>query len=274
MSNVSIYGKKWLDLVFEGKNKSYGAYQLRRDSQKNTLIAFIFGLLFTSGVFGTTLLLSSFCPKPETAAIPDSPIVIVTRYNPEKPLPPLKIAVPLSQKKMQKKPEGKTLSNPEIVKATEPVDSIIENKDLKDHANTNPDGSESGTPSTNTAPGTGNTGPGTTIIETPSNEILISAVLDKMPQFPGGIDKFYKYVGNNFKNPDIEEVRTIKILVAFVIEKDGSMTDIKVLRNPGYGLDQEAIRVLKNLKTKWTPGIMNGKPVRTAYNLPITVKME
>ena len=51
------------------------------------------------------------------------------------------------------------------------------------------------------------------------------------------------------------------------------MTDIRVLRNPGYGLDKEAIRVLKSLKTKWEPGMMNGKAVRTAYNLPISVQM-
>jgi protein TonB len=59
----------------------------------------------------------------------------------------------------------------------------------------------------------------------------------------------------------------------FVIEKDGSMTDIKVLRNPGYGMDKEAIRVLKSLKTKWKPGIKDGQKMRTQYTLPITVQM-
>jgi protein TonB len=58
-----------------------------------------------------------------------------------------------------------------------------------------------------------------------------------------------------------------------VIEKDGSMTNIHVKRDPGYGLGKEAIRVLKSLRTKWTPGIINSKPVRTAYDLPITVQM-
>ena len=51
------------------------------------------------------------------------------------------------------------------------------------------------------------------------------------------------------------------------------MTDIQVKRDPGYGLGKEAVRVLKSLRTKWTPGILEGKPVRTAYNLPITVQM-
>jgi protein TonB len=52
------------------------------------------------------------------------------------------------------------------------------------------------------------------------------------------------------------------------------MTDIRVPRNPGFGLDKEAIRVLKSLKTKWSPGILNGKPVRTTYNLPIVVEQK
>ena len=65
----------------------------------------------------------------------------------------------------------------------------------------------------------------------------------------------------------------MSVSVSFVIEKDGSMTDIKVLRNPGYGLDKEAIRVLKALKTKWKPGVKNGKYVRTQYTLPIKIQM-
>ena len=57
-----------------------------------------------------------------------------------------------------------------------------------------------------------------------------------------------------------------------MVEKDGSMTDIQVKNDPGYGLGREAIRVLKSLKTKWTPGMIGSKPVRTSYNLPITVQ--
>ena len=95
-----------------------------------------------------------------------------------------------------------------------------------------------------------------------------------MPEFPGGIEKFYKYVGNNFEKPEIDAINTFRVYVSFVIERDGSMTDIKVVRDPGYGLGREAIRVLKSLKTKWSPGIIGSKPVRTAYNLPIVVDMQ
>lgn len=107
----------------------------------------------------------------------------------------------------------------------------------------------------------------------PGNTIVASATLDKLPEFPGGINRFYTYVGNNFEKPDVDSGSTMKVYVSFVIEKDGSMTDIQVKRDPGYGLGKEAVRVLKSLKTKWSPGMIGSKPVRTAYNLPITVQM-
>ena len=88
------------------------------------------------------------------------------------------------------------------------------------------------------------------------------------------MDKFYKYVAKNFRSPETDNDIAIRVLVSFVIEKDGSMTDIRVPRNPGYGLDKEAIRVLKSLKIKWSPGMIKGKPVRTAYSLPINVVMK
>ncbi|MNX39750.1 Gram-negative bacterial tonB protein [compost metagenome] len=95
-----------------------------------------------------------------------------------------------------------------------------------------------------------------------------------MPEFPGGMAKFYTYVGNNFQKPELDAEKTLRVYVSFVIERDGSITDITVIKDPGYGLGKEAIRVLKSIKAKWTPGILNGKTVRTAYNLPITIKTE
>ena len=94
--------------------------------------------------------------------------------------------------------------------------------------------------------------------------------VDKLPEYPGGIQAFYTYIGTNFEKLEVEE--TISVIVAFVIEKDGSMTDIRVLRSAAPGIDREAIRVLKSSRTKWKPGIKDGKPVRTEYKLPIKVK--
>jgi protein TonB len=107
-----------------------------------------------------------------------------------------------------------------------------------------------------------------------NKEPFSSGALDQLPEFPGGIAKFYSYVGSNFEKPEIDVLKKIRIEVYFVIETDGSMTNILVKRNPGYGLEKEAIRVLKSLKTKWTPGIIDGIAVRTSYALPIIIEFQ
>ena len=135
----------------------------------------------------------------------------------------------------------------------------------------------------NTTDGTGANGISTTpsqgsgtIINTPvdyGDTVVTSAILDKMPEFPGGINKFYNYIGKNFESPEVNGESSIRIYVSFVVEKDGSMSNIQVKNDPGYGLGKEAIRVLKSMKTKWSPGMISSKAVRTSYNLPITVQM-
>jgi protein TonB len=97
------------------------------------------------------------------------------------------------------------------------------------------------------------------------------AGIEVKPEFPGGIEKFYKYVQNKFQAPDDEDFKGGKVFVSFVVEKDGSLTDIKVLRDPGYGTAKEAMRVM-NSCPKWAPGEQNGKKVRCNYTLPINLQ--
>ena len=89
------------------------------------------------------------------------------------------------------------------------------------------------------------------------------------PSFPGGMIMFYKYVGNNFKIPENFK-GSGKIYLKFFIEKDGSLTDIEIIRDLGFGLGDEAARILKE-SPKWIPGQVNGKPTRMIYSLPITI---
>ena len=101
-----------------------------------------------------------------------------------------------------------------------------------------------------------------------------AAGLAKQPEYPGGIKEFYNDVLQNFIIPKVPNEGNYKIYVSFVIEKDGSMTSIKVLRDPGYGMGEEAVRVLKNLDKKWSPGeIGDGEIVRASYNLPIVLNI-
>jgi periplasmic protein TonB len=99
------------------------------------------------------------------------------------------------------------------------------------------------------------------------NNIYNTAGIDVVPQFPGGLQEFYNYVGNTYRRPADDKLHG-KIFVTFVVEKDGSLGDIKVLRDIGHGTGKEAIRVLKNCP-KWIPGEQNGKKVRVLYSVPI-----
>lgn len=103
-----------------------------------------------------------------------------------------------------------------------------------------------------------------------SDDVLYStAGIEVKPTFPSGINEFYQFIGKNFQTPKVEGLKG-KIYVTFVIEKDGSVMDIKILRDIGYGTGEEAVRVLKECP-KWNPGIQNGKAVRVLYSLPITI---
>ncbi len=102
------------------------------------------------------------------------------------------------------------------------------------------------------------------------NEVYNTAGITEKPDFPGGIMEFYKFVGNNFKTPEQPNLKG-KVYITFIVEKDGSLSDIKNIRDIGYGTGEEAIRVLK-ICPNWIPGKLNGVPVRVMYSLPITIQ--
>jgi len=105
------------------------------------------------------------------------------------------------------------------------------------------------------------------------NDVYTIIELSEKPNFVGGMEAFYKYIGANYKVPVEVTKNKLKgrVFVQFIIEKDGSLSNIKTLRDMGYGTGDEAIRVLKE-SPKWTPGKVKEKPVRTMYSLPISIQ--
>ena len=272
MSKSNIYETSWTDLVFENKNKEYGAYQLRQENSKTTITALFMGLLLLASLGTASMLISNFKTGnvAQTPTPPDTPLQVtkVDTSIPIEPVAPKPIAPPQQSAPVT---EMAQLTNPVVVQSNQATPEIAPNTQNAPVV----DNVTSGTGSTvNVLPSNGGEGGGTAPSGVLTNNPVNAAALDKMPEFPGGMGKFYTYVGNNFQRPELDIEKTLKVYVSFVIERDGSITDIKVLNDPGYGLGKEAIRVLKSIKTKWSPGILNGKTVRTAYNLPITIKTE
>jgi protein TonB len=110
-----------------------------------------------------------------------------------------------------------------------------------------------------------------TSISIDDTQIYNTAGLDVKPEFPGGVDKFHQFIDENYIKPKEKPNLKGKIYTTFIIEKDGSLTDIKILRDLGFGTGNEAIRVL-NLTPKWIPGKHNNKVVRVLFSVPIIVK--
>lgn len=106
-------------------------------------------------------------------------------------------------------------------------------------------------------------------------EAPIFTVVESMPEFKGGGAELYKYLGSNIKYPVMAKESGIqgKVYVTFVVERDGSVTDVKLLRGIGGGCDEEAIRVVASMP-KWKPGKQRGKPVRVQYNLPVRFTLQ
>lgn len=102
----------------------------------------------------------------------------------------------------------------------------------------------------------------------------LNSSVEVLPAYPGGDENFYKYLTKSYKYPAAARENNISgtVLIKFVIDKDGSLTDFKVVNHPGYGIAEELIRVLQNCK-KWSPGMQDGRPVRVAYTLPYKVSL-
>ena len=107
-----------------------------------------------------------------------------------------------------------------------------------------------------------------------SKETIFTAA-EQNPQFPGGMPAMYRFLGNNIKYPNEAQRASVsgRVYVKFVVEKDGSISSVEVLKGIGFGCDAEAIRVIKSMP-KWIPGRQNGKPVRVYYNMPIVFKID
>lgn len=263
---LDLIKNQWIDIVFEGRNKLYGAYELRKTNRKTSARALIIGsVLFSLAI--SAPLIASYLPKGgedemdtdikiATVKLPPKKKVEEIKNLPPPPPPPPRV----DQVKFVK---------PVVAKAEEVTEEPPKIEEIKDKKI----GSETikGDPNAKlTVDEPVGTGPVVQEVIEEDTSVHSLAGIEQKPEFPGGIEKFYAFVGKNYQAPEEEGLKG-KVYVTFVVEKDGSLTDIKVIRDIGYGTGKEAIRVL-NKCPKWIPGEQNGKKVRVLYSLPITIQ--
>ncbi|MGL2962191.1 energy transducer TonB [Flavobacterium sp. RSB2_4_14] len=258
---LDLLTRQWIDIVFEGRNKAYGAYELRKDSPKTTLRSLLIGALIFCFAVASPLIIDLIPDLSKEEESMDKKIVTIKlppKEEQPKDLPPPPPPPPkVDQVKFVK---------PVVAKTEDITEEIVKIEDIKDK-NLGKETIKGDPDAELTVEPVGN-GPSEVVEE--DNTIYNTAGIEVKPDFPGGLEKFYKFIGKNFQVPEEEGLKG-KIFVTFVVEKDGSLTDIKVIRDIGYGTGKEAMRVLKSCP-RWNPGEQNGKKVRVLYSLPISIQ--
>jgi protein TonB len=273
MSNFNVQNDKWLEIAFEDRNKAYGAYQLRKESDATTIKAMLitFGTIaFGIGLFSFTTPESKPYINPKPNKLPD--IVRIVELTPIVPEPKPIIKKGTDNPKLNLTPDKVP---PIVVERTE-VEPVVEPKNPDTSTPFNPNGTENGNPGPVGNPAgietplpANPTGTGTI---KPDNSPY-KGVLGVEASFPGGINKFRTFIAENYKIPSTFNKDVLSIELVFIIEKDGSMTDIRMISKGDKALEKEAIRVLKALNKKWTPGKVNGEIVRSEKRLPIQISL-
>ncbi len=255
---LDLLNRQWLDIVFEGRNKSYGAYDLRKKNQRTSMIAFFIGAVVFALAVATPKIAEFIgnATKDDSATL-DTKITTVKLPPKEKPKENLPPPPPPPPKVDQVK-----FVKPVVAKTEEVVEEIvqvkeIENKKLGDQT-------VKGDPDADLTLGPIGDGPKQSdVTDDNPDQLYSSAGVEVKPEFPGGIDKWYSFLRSNFNPPDEPGLKG-KVMVSFVVERDGSLTDIKVLRDIGFGSGKEAERVLRK-GPKWSPAEQNGKKVRCTF---------
>ena len=277
MSKIDLISNEWTDLVFEGRNQSYGAYQLRKSTGKRNLWALIIvGLAAVLLYLGLQLQRMAEANK----KVENTQAVELAKLNTEKK----KEAKVEKKEIISQEPEKVVEQVKSSVKFTAPV--IKKDEEVKEEDEIKLEEVEKSTKAIGSFNVEGNDEVGGAVLkakedikapEPPKHEeeTKIFTVVEQMPLFPGGDAALMAYLRDNIHYPTVAAENGVqgRVVVGFVVERDGSITDVNVLRSVDPSLDREAMRVVKGMP-RWTPGKQNGSAVRVKYQVPVTFRLQ
>ena len=276
MAKIDLIDNGWVDLVFEGKNHSYGAYQLRKETGKRNLMAIL--VMFAIGVAIAAFVaikgvvenamkqdvaieadveLAKLAEKKE-AKVEKKEEPKIEKVEVEKVKSSVKFVPPVIKKDSEVKPEEELKSQEELNKTNTAIGAF----DVKGNDEA-----------------AGEVLKAKEVIAQPEppkeEETKVFDVVEQMPSFPGGPSALMQYLSSNIKYPVVAEENGVqgRVVCTFVVERDGSITDVRVIRSVDPSLDKEAVRVVKSMP-KWIPGKQNGSAVRVKYTVPVTFRLQ
>ena len=276
MSKIDLIDNSWVDLDFEGKNQAYGAYQLRKSTGSRNvkaLISMFVGFAIIAAIViakvqienaiarsvavETDVELSKLAEKKE-AKVEKKEQPKVEQTVVEKVKSSVKFTAPEIKKDSEVKPEEELKSQEDLNKTNTAIGAF----DVKGNDES-----------------AGEVLKAKEVIAQPEppkqEETKVFDVVEEMPSFPGGPGALMSFLSSNIKYPVVAEENGIqgRVIVAFVVERDGSITDVRVVKSVDQSLDKEAVRVVKSMP-RWIPGKQNGSAVRVKYTVPVTFRLQ
>ena len=271
LSQPQEASSEWCQLIFEGKNQAYGAYRMRANSTKRHNVAMLIVVIIAAVGFSIPTLLKLATPEQKEVmtevttlsklAEPEIKQEEMKRVEPVAPPPPalkssIKFTAPVI-KKDEEVHEDDEIKSQEDLNATKVSISIADVKG-NDEAN-GKDIADLKQVVTQAAP----------------EPEKVFDMVEQMPTFPGGQQELMAYLGKNIKYPTIAQENGTqgRVIIQFVVERDGSINDVRVARGVDPYLDKEAVRVVKSMP-KWLPGKQNGKAVRVKFTVPVMFRLQ
>lgn len=277
MSKIDLISNEWTDLVFEGRNQAYGAYKLRKGTAKRNVWA-----LIIVGLAAALLYLGLQLQKMAEAnkKVENTQAVELAKLNTEK-----KEAKVEKKEIIKQEPEKVVEQVKSSVKFTAPI--IKKDSEVKEEDEIKLDEVQKSDKAVGAFTVEGNDEVGGAVLkakediaapEPPKHvveETKTFTVVEQMPMFPGGYGALMGYLRDNIHYPTVAAENGVqgRVVVGFVVERDGSITDINILRGVDPSLDREAMRVVKSMP-KWTPGKQNGSAVRVKYQVPVSFRLQ
>jgi protein TonB len=272
--NVNLNSAEWCDMIFEGKNKKYGAYLLRQSSSKRHIVAFLVVLLGVGVLMAVPSIIEAVKRNaPDLGGVDDtfelSNIADVEEQVPEEDI--------IKQETAPPPPPLKT-----TIQFTAPVitedDKVAEEDEMKSQDELNENRNVQ--VSIATVEGS-NDRDAVDIADLQDHKVIVQeeekpfTSVEQMPGFPGGEKALMKFLSDHINYPTIAIENNIqgRVIVRFVVKKDGSIGDIQVQRGLDEACDKEARRVVASMP-RWVPGMQNGRAVPVYFTLPITFKLQ
>lgn len=277
--DVDLSSKEWCDIVFDGKNKEYGAYQLRATSVKRHTkalmsVLIVLALILTAIIMVMTGVFKS-ADEDVNAKNEQEEVVMAPEDVPEE-----EDQMDIPEQKPEEVQAEEEVAATQAVTEVMIVDKVDKDREVKDQEQVLENTAQLGADDHKGVEDINRDRVFKEVVEVkpvekPKDEGPVSmAMVEQKPSFPGGDAAMYKWLNDNIIYPAAasEEGVQGKVTVQFIVEKDGSISHVQVVRGKHPALDAEAARVIRKMP-RWTPGRNNGQPVRVTYHLPVQFKL-